>query len=32
MQFIPSGKQAPLRSQMVTGFQWEAQALKETEL
>ena len=31
MQFLPSGKQAPLRSQMVTGFPWEAQALKETE-
>ena len=31
VQFLPSGKQAPLRSQMVTGFPWEAQALKETE-
>ena len=31
MQFLPSGKQAPLRSQMVTGFPWEAQDLKGTE-
>ena len=31
MQFRPSGKQAPLRSQMVTGFPWEAQDLKGTE-
>lgn len=31
MQFLPSGKQASLTSQMVTGFPREAQALTGTE-